>query len=275
MNSRYPLLLIPLVLFIATTIIVAFGIIEGWFGPDNDGIMAFCEHERDGYIKQPANSFSNLAFSIIGIYIAWFSYKNQFSGTNRISSTRYYPLLFSCSLIILGAGSFAMHATDTALGEFLDLFGMYLFSSFVAAYAITRWFKLPDLGFFILFLINVSVSSYIHLYSGEGTYLGLSASSFCFAIQLLVGVTFELFLRYIRKININAALGWTSISLLVIAFIIWNLSRNQDSILCDPHLWLQGHAIWHILDAVGTFFVFLYYASEVDQSIGLNQNSAE
>jgi hypothetical protein len=43
--------------------------------------------------------------------------------------------------------------------------------------------------------------------------------------------------------------------------VIWNISQTGTS-LCDPYSPLQGHAIWHILDAVAAFCLFMYYASE-------------
>ena len=260
------MLIVPLILFFTTLVLVVFGILNEWFGEARGGIMEFCEHARSGYIKQPANSFSNLAFSVAGIYIAWYAYKDKFSVKNRMSVTVYYPLLMSCSMIVLGAGSFAMHATNTALGGFLDLFGMFMFSSFVSSYAITRWFNLPGLSFFLLFAFGVSIGSYIKLTSDNETYWLFTASSLWFAIQLLVAIIFELMLHYVRKTKINASLGWASIFILLLAFAVWNLSRTQESILCDPHLWLQGHAVWHLLDAVGACFVFLFYTTEVDQS---------
>jgi hypothetical protein len=125
-----------------TSILVYFGITNAWFGEAREGIMLFCEHARDGYIKQPANSFSNLAFSIVGLYIAWFVYKNKFQKTNAMSNSFFYPMVLSFSLIILGAGSFAMHASNGFWGGFSDLFGMFLLSSFIFSYALMRWFKL-------------------------------------------------------------------------------------------------------------------------------------
>lgn len=228
--------------------------------------MNFCEHAGSGYIKQPANSISNLAFSIAGFFIAVRAHKTDFLTENRMTSTLYYPLLMSISLIILGAGSFAMHATNTAMGGFFDLFGMYMVSCFLSAYAIARWFNLSGLGFFLLFAVGVTIGSYIKLTPGHGKFLFLTAASLWFVINLLVAAIFEVMLHYVRKIEIQARLGWLGLLTLLLAFAIWSLSRNQDSLLCDPYLWLQGHAVWHVLNAVAACFLFLFYTSEVGQS---------
>lgn len=264
MNNRKTLLITSFVLFITSSILVALGILFGWFGAARSGVMMFCEHVRSGFIMQPANSISNLAFSVSGIFIAWYAYKNNFSAKNRMTTTIYYPLLLSSGMIILGAGSFAMHATNTALGGFLDLFGMFMFSCFVSAYAITRWFNLSNKRFLLIYILGVFIGSYIKLNPNNESFWVFSGSTLWFTINLLIATIFEIMLRYVRKININARLGWSSIFILLLAFVIWNLNRTQESILCDPYLWIQGHAIWHILNAVGACVVFLFYSTEVE-----------
>jgi len=116
-------------------------------------------------------------------------------------------------------------------------------------------------------VVGVTIGSYFYLNPASTTNWLLSASEIWFTMQLIVAFVIELVLRYVRKIEINAALGWTSIFLIVSAFIIWNLSHDRESILCDPHLWLQGHAIWHVLNAIGACFVFLFYTTEIDPSV--------
>jgi hypothetical protein len=68
-----------------------------------------------------------------------------------------------------------------------------------------------------------------------------------------------------KKNNIQSTLGWTAVSTIILSFIIWNLSRTQDSFWCDPHSLIQGHSLWHILDAVAVYFLFKYYISEQDE----------
>lgn len=232
--------------------------------------MAFCEHARAGYIKQPANSISNLAFSLAGLFIAGYAYKGKFQAKNRMTTTVYYPLLMSGSLIVLGAGSFAMHATNTEIGGFLDLLGMFMLSCFVSSYAITRWFKLSGRSFIFIFLVGVSIGCYIKLTPNNGSFWVLSGASLWFVLHLLLATIFEVLLHYVRKIEINAALGWAGVITLLVAFVIWNLSRTQESIWCDPYLWLQGHAVWHVLNAIGACFVFLFYTTEVYPSMKQN-----
>lgn len=262
MKKHSTVFILPFLVFVGSSLLVGLGIWGKWFGEAKEGIMMFCEHAHSGYIKQPANSFSNLAFSVVGLMMAWQTYQNKYKAKNKMTATIFYPLLLSLSLILLGAGSFAMHATNTTAGGFFDLLGMFLFSCFVSSYAIVRWFRLTDLFFILLYGLGVSIGAYLYLFT-EGRFFGvLSGSTLWFAIHLLLATFFELLLRYVRKIEITAALGWAGIFTLLLAFLIWNLSRTQESVWCDPYSWFQGHAVWHVLNAVGAALVFGYYTSE-------------
>ena len=46
---------------------------------------------------------------------------------------------------------------------------------------------------------------------------------------------------------------------MLVAFAIWNLSQHG---WCDPHSLVQGHAAWHLLDALAAYLLFRLYASE-------------
>ncbi|MEP6663038.1 MAG: hypothetical protein ABJC04_05170, partial [Verrucomicrobiota bacterium] len=46
-----------------------------------------------------------------------------------------------------------------------------------------------------------------------------------------------------------------------VALVFWNLWQTKSP-LCDPHSLMQGHAVWHLLDALSLFFLFRFYVSE-------------
>ena len=46
---------------------------------------------------------------------------------------------FGLTAIVIGVGSFLLHATLTLWGQFFDVLGMYLTSAFLIAYAVHRW----------------------------------------------------------------------------------------------------------------------------------------
>ncbi len=46
------------------------------------------------------------------------------------------------------------------------------------------------------------------------------------------------------------------------AFAVWIPSRRSDGALSDPDSLLQEHALWHLLCALATLLIWLYYRSE-------------
>ncbi len=55
---------------------------------------------------------------------------------------------------------------------------------------------------------------------------------------------------------------WGAVGAIVVAFVVWNLSKNGAP-LCDPHSLLQGHAAWHLLCAVSAYCLYRYWNSAV------------
>ena len=56
--------------------------------------------------------------------------------------------------------------------------------------------------------------------------------------------------------------------ILLFSTAFWILDR-QD-VLCDPNSLWQGHALWHILNAVVLLFIYLHYRAEKSTISTLN-----
>jgi hypothetical protein len=264
--QRRVVLITPIIVAFLALLMIGLAVYNSWLGPMKSGIMMFCEQARAGFIKQPSNTFSNIGFIVMGFYIAWLAYKNNFSTENRMTSTLFYPAYFASIVVFLGPGSMALHATNTYWGGFIDLFSMFLFSSFVSSYAIMRWFSLSEVRFVILYTVSLAICSLAYL-SPYNTLMPLvDLSNYCFGLQLIIGTIFELRLRYERGHKIKAGWGWLCLFTFLLAFYIWNLSRTQDSPFCNPESLIQGHAIWHLLNALATYFLYLFYTSEEDRN---------
>ena len=60
------------------TAVVSLGLVVaaarwGWMGEDVGRGASFCEAPRAGWIRQPANTWSNLAFVVAGLAVAWYA----------------------------------------------------------------------------------------------------------------------------------------------------------------------------------------------------------
>ena len=65
----------PLALAASTAVValalVVSGAFHGWLGPDAGRGDGFCEAAVSGWVRQPANTWSNLAFVAAGLAVAW------------------------------------------------------------------------------------------------------------------------------------------------------------------------------------------------------------
>ena len=219
-------------------------------------VMHFCERELCGWITQPANTWSNLAYLVVG---AWLIHLALREGRRSLVSVGVME-------IVIGIGSFIFHMSSTWFGEVLDLGGMYLLSSFLLFMNLERSRRMDGrplssatlgTGFALTVALSIAVVS---LWGGEvGIWL--------FVAQVVGGVSLE---RRISRNHVDRSVYRPIKHLLVtfgVAWAAWWLDVLK--IVCDPdNHWVQGHAIWHLLNAFVFVFVYRFYAgvSEVERS---------
>ncbi|MBL7777780.1 MAG: ceramidase domain-containing protein [Chitinophagales bacterium] len=232
-----------------------------WFGPAADVGGAFCEAARPGYIKQPANTWSNLGFVFFGLLMAWQLASGNFEQyKNRFTQSAFTSLYFSCLVIFLGPGSMAMHATETHIGGALDMLSMYLVASFAASYAMQRYFYWSNGYFTVSFILIVILCEVVGLYHAPLPIIDYAGNAI-FALFISLTIVFEFLNTYQKGLHMERKWGYYSLSSLLLAFFIWNIWKD-DSPLCNPGSLIQGHAMWHLLDALAAYFLFRFYVSE-------------
>jgi hypothetical protein len=261
-------LVFPITLGFAIVCVSLFfvSLINGWFGPWVGTGAEFCEASRPGLIKQPANTWSNIGFIIAGLTIGWQLSKGTFSANkNTITQKFFYGTFLACIVVFLGPGSMAMHASEASLGGWFDMLSMYLICSYTFAYAIEKFFSLSVLWFLIIFTLSLGTCLYVQELPYHIPVVGF-IGNFIFAVFISLTIIFELLNTFIRKLTHEKKYGFLSVSSLLLAFGIWNLWKN-DSYLCDPQSLIQGHAMWHLLDALAAYFLFRFYASEHKETL--------
>ena len=155
--------------------------------------------------------------------------------------------------IIIGVGSAFYHASLTFIGQFFDVFGMFLLAAFMLVYAWERIYKLQP---------RITLALYLLLNAGL-TWLQIAIPDtrrYVFALVLMVALLFEYYFRMKAKPQIEVRWLRIGVGLLAGAYIIW-ISDNTR-IVCFENSILQGHAIWHLLGAVSVIFLHQYYVSE-------------
>lgn len=208
----------------------------------------FCETPRAGaLVLQPADSWSSFGFVLVGGWIALAPRDTE------TAFGRSVALWFALTAIVIGIGSFLLHATLTLWGQFLDVLGMYLLSGFILAYALQRGRGLSNQTTSILYLaISALLIALLWIMPETRRWL--------FALVLLIALAVELILARPRRPGVRVALLFYGLIANLVAFGIWSLDNTRT--VCAPDSLLQGHAIWHLLGAVAVFFNYLYYRSE-------------
>jgi hypothetical protein len=251
---------ITLITSIISFTLFVIAVINGWFGETGTAGADFCEAEHPGLIKQPANTWSNFAFIVTGLIAAFQLSAGKFiENRNNLTQNVFYACFITCIIVLLGPGSMAMHATQTKAGGFFDMLSMYLIASFMTAYSIQRYFDLKPLHFVVLFAIVLSTCIYANFSDIHFIFDYFGNTAFAFYIILSIG--FELMNAFVKKMQHQKIWEFSGIAFLLTAFTIWNLSLD-DSPFCDPSSVVQGHAIWHILDAIAAYCLFRHYVSE-------------
>ena len=149
--------------------------------------------------------------------------------------------------------SFLYHASLSFIGQVFDVMSMYLLSTFIILYNLSRRFIIKPLTFTLTYIIANVILGYIIVKIPESRRL-------IFAISLLVGLLLEIWLRLRKESKAQTSLLILSVVAFATAYIVWIIDRYK--IWCDPESWLQGHAMWHLMSAIAAGLVYLYYRSE-------------
>lgn len=228
----------------------------------------FCEFNNIGNsIVQTANTWSNLGFLFVGLFLVFMGIKDKtYKHKERANLLLKYPMfsvLMGGSIIYLFIGSFFYHASVTSFFQMLDQTGMYaIVFSFMGYHIFRRVPKLKrknkesvsshKLILLIYFVINILFVTYL--------WDKVDVNIF-FPAMFIVYIVFTFMYNKRTSITkISSRLVLLSLYILMLSLSVWILDR-QD-VLCDPTSIFQGHALWHILNAIVLLFIYLHYRAE-------------
>lgn len=225
----------------------------------------FCEKDRGTLVRQPANTFSNLAFSVVGVVVLMEAIQQQiYAGRRQASTSERLGTAFSClyaiSQVLLGAGSGWYHASLTFHGQWIDNAAMYLTVTAPILLTVSqlRLHHNPK-------ITNI-VSRYVLQWVFVNAFFGWlvlavpSTRRYVFLVLIVALFIVEIYARNVLPKRASVAklsvFGCALLSFAV-AFFIWTLDIRK--ILCVPESLIQGHAFWHFGTGLAAFFVYLYY----------------
>lgn len=231
----------------------------GWLGPDAGRGDGFCEAARPGWVRQPANTWSNVGFVLAGLAVAWYAGDRTRLGLT-LGAHPGLATAYAVLVVLLGPGSMAMHATQTDLGGHLDLLSMYLVSGFALGYALMRFLGRGPALLAVVFALAVVAGMAVHLRGGSVPVLG-HVGNLAFGVEVVGAVSLEVALFRRRSPRQDVWFGLASVGVLALAFAIWTTGMRGHA-WCRPDTLLQQHGAWHVLGAVSAYLLFRHYAAE-------------
>ncbi len=218
-------------------------------------VNCYCEPIRlNRLVAQPLATYSNLGLILAGAFVLRAAFRQPISGSSPMCTTRAYPLAYGLSLAATGMFSFFYHASLTKAGDYLDLMGMYLFTSFILLYNIGRLRPMGGRTFALAYLaLNAAIAlGLVGAYDLQQVY---------FAGLALAAISTEVWVQRAGRLQAQ----WRFLGAALVCFglgaAIWSLD-SRGVLPCVPSAPLTWHAAWHLSVAVTAMLLFLYYRSE-------------
>ena len=230
----------------------------------------FCEAIRPEFVRQPIDTWSNLAFVLVGLLILADVLRPSSTRSNLLAQSRTYGVVYALAAVLIGLGSWFYHASLTFVGQWFDVMGMYLLGTFMVLYSAARLGSYPRRGIGMPCL-RMDGGRFAAWYVALNFALAISLivvpelRRYLFGLLLVITIALDVAWRRRNSIVDQPRYFIAALAIYVLAQIIWTLDLNH--IVCDPYSLWQGHAVWHILTATSASLLYLYYRSENDPRI--------
>lgn len=233
---------------------------EGWRPATCMPDHCFCERIRGGAIRQPVNTWSNLAFILTGLLVIVvascdLSRVSRSDASNPMRTQFVYPAVYGIAAILVGVGSMWYHMSLAFAGQVVDVISMYLLTGFMLLYNLSRIRRMSDKTFVACYLLLNVVLGYLSI-------RWPASRRWIFLTLVLAVIVSEGLVRRARRPRMNVAFLYAGLVSLAMACGVWILDITRA--ICSPTSWFQGHAMWHVLMAALIGFIYLYYRSEDD-----------
>lgn len=200
----------------------------------------WCEKTYCSHINEPANTWSNLSFLIVGLLIL-----KKFEDT--------YIRTFAFIVLLMGFFSAVYHATNNYLSQHLDFLGMSLMTSFILAFEFKRMLKASLTSFYTYFWFFVALNMM--------TIIVLNIVDIPIQTLLLINglpiLILDLYCGVKDKVLHKYVYFFIGLLLLIAAQISAQIDLKR--VYCvEESLLLHGHVIWHLLSGSAMGFIALH-----------------
>ena len=207
-------------------------VLNGWNWSGTEATN-FCEEVKDEWIREPANTISNLAFIFVGLYILWLAKDDPIDGPPSMSNRSWFLIMYAISCTALGVGSFAWHGFNTSWGQWLDVSGMMLYITIPIFYNFSRFFKWTEKEFCIYYICTNIILSIL--------LLKFELLEFLWGLSIGIWLMQELSLKY-QKQPIIIFIVPTSI--LLVLFLYTSSGKNPLDFIIEYY---EAVLLWALL----------------------------
>jgi len=208
--------------------------------------IKWCEETLCQWISEPANTWSNLGYLIVGLVIFYLGNKNKHNSQMK----QFGPIIF-----FMGAMSFIYHLSNFYGSQILDFLGMFFFVGWTIGMNLIRKDKIKSNQ---LIWFNLALTG-IYLMALHVMYLTGIKFQVIIIISAFIIIATEFKARNVVKVKYN----WffTTLLVLIIAFSFSISDGQRFWCHADQHgLFSQGHALWHWIASLGMFTIYMHYS---------------
>ena len=228
--------------------------------------MSWCEPFQESAVREPFNSWSNLAYSMTASFALGTGVMDLLRPSADVGTLPAHPcfsFLLFCSAGGLGISSFIYHASGIAVWGYWDMFFTFATASWLAVWSITSlvvraWpLSLPlspnasvlVLGLGLAALVNAATATTLALrdapaYFIVGAFIGIAMICTMVAMPLLCGIRRRHW-QWSTAAVVAVTVGTT--------FKMLEEREDWNQPLCLYSDWFQPHSVWHVSTALAIF----------------------
>ena len=198
-----------------------------------------CEHIGSGFLAQPVNSVSSLAFVVFGV-VVWLSVRHK-DGSERVNR-----FLFGGLLVATGVGSVMFHGPQGSASHFLHDATFLVALVALLAMNLAGVFGWATQRKWAIFGLSTGVVTAILL-------IWPGSTNIIAGVVVLALVGADIVMHRLASVR----QPWWGVSVAAIGFavLLFVLGRTGGP-LCDSDSIFQGHALWHVLSAAALWSYF-------------------
>ena len=208
-----------------------------------------CEHIGQGFLAQPVNAFSSLAFVVFGI-VMLFSIPQQ-QRTERVNRA-----IIGVLMIATGIGSVLFHGPQGSASHFLHDATILLTMIGIVTMNVAgllRWTE--QRVWVILGVVGVAASAILLIWP--------ASTNIVAGIALVALIVQDIALHRVGSINRR---WWIAAILVMAVALLFFVAGRTGSPFCDSASIFQGHALWHILAATA---IWAYFIATTPTRVGI------